>query len=152
MAEPRPDLTEVLGLSDCWQLLRGAPVGRLALTRGDQPEIFPVNFVVDHASIVFRTQEGTKLTFSLGRRVAFEADGYDAESGEAWSVVVKGKAWEVSQLHEVLDALELPLFPWHATPKGHVIRIEPDAVSGRRFRVARQVGTFGPSPRPEPRR
>ncbi len=148
MDEPRPDATEVLGLSDCWRLLRGAPVGRLALTRGDQPEIFPVNFVVDHASIVFRTQEGTKLTFSLGRRVAFEADGYDAESGEAWSVVVKGKAWEVSQLHEVLDALELPLFPWHATPKGHVIRIEPDEVSPPRAQVPGEPDKSGPSAHP----
>jgi uncharacterized protein len=35
-----------------------------------------------------------------------------------------------------LDALELPLFPWHAAPKPRIMRIEPDVVSGRRFRVA----------------
>lgn len=143
MEESPRDPTEILGLSDCWQLLRGVAVGRLALVRGDQPEIFPVNFIVDHASIVFRTRAGTKLAFSIGRPVAFEADGYDAASGEAWSVVVKGKAWEVRQLHEVLDALSLPLFPWHATPKGHVIRIDPEEVTGRRFRV---VGNAKPAP------
>jgi nitroimidazol reductase NimA-like FMN-containing flavoprotein (pyridoxamine 5'-phosphate oxidase superfamily) len=125
----------VLGVSESWGLLREAVVGRLAVVVGDQPEIFPVNYLVDHGSIVFRTAEGTKLANSIGRPVAFEVDGYDAASGEAWSVVVKGKAWEVKRLHEVLDALDLPLFPWHAAPKRHIVRIEPETVSGRRFHV-----------------
>jgi uncharacterized protein len=30
----------------------------------------------------------------------------------------------------------LPLFPWHTSAKPHIIRIEPDQVTGRRFRVA----------------
>jgi nitroimidazol reductase NimA-like FMN-containing flavoprotein (pyridoxamine 5'-phosphate oxidase superfamily) len=101
----------------------------------DQPDIFPVNYLVDHGSIVFRTAEGTKLANSVDRLVAFEVDGYDPASGEAWSVVVRGKAREVKQLHEVLDALDLPLFPWHAAPKRRIIRIEPEGVSGRRFHV-----------------
>jgi uncharacterized protein len=101
----------------------------------EQPDIFPVNYLVDHGSIVFRTAEGTKLASSVGRLVAFEVDGYDPSSGEAWSVVVKGKAREVKQLHEVLEALDLPLFPWHAAPKRRIIRIEPETVSGRRFHV-----------------
>jgi nitroimidazol reductase NimA-like FMN-containing flavoprotein (pyridoxamine 5'-phosphate oxidase superfamily) len=59
-----------------------AVVGRLAVVAGDQPEIFPVNYL-DHGSIVFRTGEGTKLAIAIGRLVAFEVDGYDAASGEA---------------------------------------------------------------------
>ena len=34
-----------------------------------------------------------------------------------------------------LDALDLPLFPWHAAPKQRFVRIEPSAISGRRFHV-----------------
>jgi hypothetical protein len=34
--------------------------------------------------------------------------GYDVEAGAAWSVVVKGRAVEVTRLHDVLEALELP--------------------------------------------
>ena len=38
-------------------------------------------------------------------------------------------------MYELLDALQLPLFPWHAAPKHRFVRIEPDDVSGRRFQV-----------------
>ncbi len=134
MAAPH-EATEVLGISQCWELLRTTTVGRLALARDDQPEIFPVNYVVDHASVVFRTGPGTKLAHSVDRRVAFEVDSHDPANGVAWSVVLKGTAREVSQLHEVVDTLNLPLFPWTAEPKGHIVRIEPDDVSGRRFQA-----------------
>lgn len=135
---------DVLSASEAWALLREAVVGRLAVAVGDQPEIFPVNYLVDHGSIVFRTAEGTKLTASIGRRVAFEVDAYDPSSGEAWSVVVKGTAREVAQLHEVLDALDSTLSPWHAGSKPRIVRIEPGEVSGRQFHV--KSGDRHPSP------
>ena len=125
----------VLGVAESWALLREALVGRVAVIVDDHPDIFPVNHVVDHGSIVFRASAGTKYAAAVNRPVAFEADGHDATTGEAWSVVVKGIAREVKQLHDVLDALGLPLFPWHAGPKPRIVRIEPDSVTGRRFRT-----------------
>jgi nitroimidazol reductase NimA-like FMN-containing flavoprotein (pyridoxamine 5'-phosphate oxidase superfamily) len=128
--------TTNLSTNICWSLLRSAPVGRLAVSVSDHPDIFPVNFVVDHGSIVFRTAEGTKLAAAvLGRAVAFEVDGYEADVGDAWSVVVKGPATEVERMQDVYAALDLPLFPWNAAPKHRFVRIEPDDVSGRRFHV-----------------
>jgi hypothetical protein len=41
----------------------------------------------------------------------------------------------VKNLYEVLEALNLPLFPWHAAPKPRIVRIEPDVITGRRFHV-----------------
>ncbi len=134
-SEPK-DVTVALDESACWALLRTAEVGRLAIVVNHRPEIFPLNFVVDHATVVFRTAEGTKLDWGAGKDVAFEVDGYEPDTGEAWSVVVKGLAREVKQMHEALEALELPLFPWHTSSKPHIVRIEPDAITGRRFRVA----------------
>jgi nitroimidazol reductase NimA-like FMN-containing flavoprotein (pyridoxamine 5'-phosphate oxidase superfamily) len=126
----------VLEANACWGLLRQSEVGRLAVSIGERPDIFPVNFVVDHGTVVFRTAEGTKLAAAvLGRAVAFEVDGYDAAAGEAWSVVVKGRATEIERMQDVHDALDLPLFPWHAAPKHRFVRIEPEDVSGRRFHV-----------------
>lgn len=124
-----------LNASQSWGLLRGAVVGRLAVISPDhtQPDIFPINYIVDRGSIVFRTSEGSKLAAARDSSVAFEADGYNPFTGEAWSVVVKGTAREVKKLHEVFDALNLPLFPWHATPKPRILRIEPDLITGRRF-------------------
>ncbi len=136
----------VLDQHECWQLLRDQEVGRLAVSIANHPDIFPVNYVVDHGSIVFRTAEGTKLAASvLGAAVAFEIDGYDAEAGEAWSVVVKGRAHEIEAMQEVFDALELPLFPWHTSPKHRFVRIEADEVSGRRFEVVERPAESAPS-------
>jgi uncharacterized protein len=42
---------------------------------------------------------------------------------------------EIERMHDVFDAMDLPLFPWHASPKHRFVRIEPDDVSGRRFHV-----------------
>lgn len=133
--EPTPRPAVQLGESECWVLLREAVVGRLAVVVDDGPDIFPVNHVVDHGTLVFRTAEGTKLAAAVGSTVAFEVDGYDPVSGEAWSVVVKGRARELSGLYDVLDALDLPLFPWHASPKPRLVRVEPHSVTGRRFRT-----------------
>jgi nitroimidazol reductase NimA-like FMN-containing flavoprotein (pyridoxamine 5'-phosphate oxidase superfamily) len=127
---------EVLDESACWALLRSTEVGRLAIVVNHRPEIFPINFIVDHATVVFRTAEGTKLDWSAGRDVAFEVDGYEPESHEAWSVIVKGLAREIKQMYEALEALELPLYPWHESSKPHIVRIEPEQVTGRRFPVA----------------
>jgi hypothetical protein len=126
-------LVEDLRNTECWQLLRQAPFGRLAVLRDGRPDIFPVNQVVDRGSLLFRTDPGTKLIAAVGQQVAFEIDGYDPESGEAWSVVAKGRAHEVRQLHEVIDTVALPLFPWQGGTKPHFVRIEVESVSGRRF-------------------
>jgi nitroimidazol reductase NimA-like FMN-containing flavoprotein (pyridoxamine 5'-phosphate oxidase superfamily) len=110
----------------------------------DHPDIFPINYVVDRGMIVFRTSEGTKLAAALlGRAVAFEVDGYDRGAGEAWSVVVKGHANEIESMDAYFDALDLPLFPWHAGPKHRFVCIEPIAITGRRFKV---VGREGATP------
>jgi hypothetical protein len=124
-----------LSVTESWTLLRQAVVGRLAVIVDDRPEIFPVNHLVDHGSVVFRTAAGTKLAGAAGHSVAYEVDGYDVERASAWSVVVQGNAQEVNRLYDVLDMVGLPLFPWHSTPKPHFIRIEPDSISGRRFEV-----------------
>jgi nitroimidazol reductase NimA-like FMN-containing flavoprotein (pyridoxamine 5'-phosphate oxidase superfamily) len=126
----------VLETDDCLDLLRTEVVGRLAVSIVEHPDIFPINYVVDRGSVLFRTAQGTKMAAAvLGRGVAFEVDGYDPPTGEAWSVVVKGHAVEVESMHEYFAALALPLFPWHAAPKHHFVRIEPFEISGRRFHV-----------------
>lgn len=133
--DPRTGMT-VLSDDECWRLLRESEVGRLAVAVAEHPDIFPVNHVVDAQTLVFRTEAGTKLAAAvLGRAVAFEVDGYDAWTGDAWSVVVKGRAHEMERLGEVLHAEGLPLFPWWSSPKPRWVRIEPHEITGRRFHV-----------------
>jgi nitroimidazol reductase NimA-like FMN-containing flavoprotein (pyridoxamine 5'-phosphate oxidase superfamily) len=120
----------------CWTLLRSAEVARLAVSVDNRPDIFPVNFVVDHGTVVVRTGEGSKFAAMMSNPVvAFEVDGNDAEVHQAWSVVINGRAEEIKQLHERIETMDLPLFPWHADPKSRFVRIVPDVISGRRFEV-----------------
>lgn len=126
--------TEVLTLSECLGLLRSVEVGRLAVVVDDAPDLFPVNHLVDHGTVVFRTAEGTKLAASVGSRVAFEVDGRD-ENGRVWSVVVKGRARQLRQLEDLVATHQMPLVPWHGGVKPFFVRIEPDDVTGRRFAV-----------------
>ena len=126
----------VLATNECFDLLRTQQVGRLAVAIGQHPDIFPINYAVDGGSVVFRTAEGTKLAGALlTPAVAFEADGVIEGSDEAWSVVVKGRAREIGKMFELLDALDLPLYPWQVAPKPRFVRIVPDEVTGRRFTV-----------------
>src|SRR6476620_1253453 len=103
---------EELEVHDSWQFVRETAVGRLAVVVDGHPEIFPVNHLVNHAEIVFRTAPGTKLSSADGARVAFEVDGVDVDSGMAWSVVAKGRAHVIRKLHELMDTFEMELSPW----------------------------------------
>jgi nitroimidazol reductase NimA-like FMN-containing flavoprotein (pyridoxamine 5'-phosphate oxidase superfamily) len=127
-----------LSETECWELLSSVALGRLVTSVDGYPEIFPINFVVQRRTILFRTAEGTKLvSAAINDRVLFEVDQHDVAEG--WSVIVKGAA-RVARTDEDLAEAELAhLLPWTATAKQHYIRIRPLSVTGRRF-------AFGPEP------
>lgn len=125
-----------LGSSECWDYVRQASVGRLAVVVDGLPYIFPINFAVDHGSVVFRSAEGTKLAAALADTpVAFEVDGYDDRLSYAWSVVLRGTAAQLESIEDVLDSETLELFPWQSGEKNHFVRITPTETSGRRFQI-----------------
>ena len=125
---------------ESWALLSSMTLGRLATSVEGQPDIFPVNFVVQRRTILIRTAAGTKLLSThVNPRVAFEADDHDFEEG--WSVVVKGVVHEVTNSAELADAERAQVLPWTATVKQRYLRIAPTQVTGRRFQ-------FGDEPDP----
>ena len=84
---------EVLDEEECYALLAGASLGRVGVTVGAMPAIFPVNFALVGRHVVFSTGLGTKLTAALaGSVVAFEADWADETGGAAWSVQAVGRS------------------------------------------------------------
>ncbi len=122
----------------CWELLAGQQVGRLATAVDRSPDIFPVNYVVDGETLLFRTAEGSKLfALTINNEVAFEVDAW--EDTEGWSVVMRGQAKEIESYEELLRVEQLPLFPFIPTVKLHYIRVVPTEISGRHF-------DFGPEP------
>ena len=123
-----------LDAADCWDLLRSASVGRLAVIVDGDPEIFPVNFTVEHSALVIRTGDGTKIDAVRGHpRVAFEIDGVDGQT--AFSVVVKGDAKEIKAPDELRDTVSLDVSPLQAGTKNHFVRILAEEVTGRSFPV-----------------
>lgn len=138
MANDEIPPVEHLPAEVCWDLLRSSVVGRLAVVIEDHPDIFPLNYVVDGGSVVFRTAAGTKMAGALANTpVALEVDGYDVASEQAWSVVLRGRAEHILQPRALAAAGNLPLFPWQQGPKEHFVRIHLINMTGRRFTVAK---------------
>jgi nitroimidazol reductase NimA-like FMN-containing flavoprotein (pyridoxamine 5'-phosphate oxidase superfamily) len=131
----------ILSASESWDLLAGVALGRLVTSVEGHPEIFPVNFVVQRRTVLFRTAEGTKLvSAAINNQVLFEADGHNVAEG--WSVILKGTARTLRSAEELDEAERAQLLPWTGTLKHHYVRILPISITGRRFR-------FGPEPERE---
>jgi nitroimidazol reductase NimA-like FMN-containing flavoprotein (pyridoxamine 5'-phosphate oxidase superfamily) len=123
--------------SECFSLLSGQRLGRVAMVDDQGPIIFPVNFVLDRHMVVFRTDEGTKLgTAARGGRVAFEVDRVDEAAHTGWSVVVRGEATEVTDPAELARLRKIRLSPWAPGPKSRYVRILPAKLTGRRISAA----------------
>jgi len=125
---------EHLSAAACWNLLAEAGVGRVGVLVDSAPEIYPVNFVVDGESVVFRTDPGSKLRgLDRSPSVCFEVDQLDLDARTGWSVLVKGRALEVTGGDEVRRVEALPLRYWSVGEKAHWVRIVPTEVTGRRI-------------------
>ena len=69
---------EQLDQSQCWEFLRSHEFGRLAFHLVDEVHLTPVNYAVDHDTLLFRTAEGSKLLgVVMNPDVAFEVDEHD---------------------------------------------------------------------------
>lgn len=127
----------VLGEDESWRLLASVALGRLVTTIGTRIEIFPVNFVIQRRTVLFRTAEGTKLISSiLSDRVLFEADDHNLMNG--WSVIVRGAAELLETPEDIAVAERAQLLPWTATVKRRYVRITPTEISGRYFEFGTQ--------------
>ena len=125
---------EHLSHDAAWASLTSETVGRLAVSVGTQPDIFPVNYIGHENKVYFRTGEGTKLLeLTINANVAFEADGYDDTS--AWSVVVIGTARAVESQRMIDTLNELPLHPFAPTLKYVWVEITPTELRGRSFEM-----------------
>lgn len=137
MDTPAAPHVEALSTSECWALLRDVPIGRIALRNDDEIEIFPVNYLVDHGTVVFRTARGTKLTLiEHGVACTFEVDEIDVAERLVWSVVLKGSARPLRGHEEVTASFDMEVPTWQAGPKPTYVRLTPDSLSGRRFPIS----------------
>jgi nitroimidazol reductase NimA-like FMN-containing flavoprotein (pyridoxamine 5'-phosphate oxidase superfamily) len=128
------DGLEVLVAEQCLELLSGSHLGRIAVTIGAVPAIFPVHYRLCEGQIVFSAGAGTNLhAASASTVVAFEVDDVDPSWSAGWSVLVVGVAREVRDSGAVASALGQVPDLWGPGVDAHVMSILPSFVSGRRF-------------------
>jgi nitroimidazol reductase NimA-like FMN-containing flavoprotein (pyridoxamine 5'-phosphate oxidase superfamily) len=119
----------VLSEDECWELLATVSIGRVAVAEPrESPTVLPVNYVVDGRTIVFRSDEGSKLHELRHWPVSFEVDQIDSVNRRGWSVLVRGRPQiELGQYgHREVE-------PWATGEKRFWVRIVPTQITGRRL-------------------
>jgi len=125
---------DVLSKDECLCLLGRSKLGRVGVTVGAIPEIFPVAYCVTDGAIAFRTGEGTKLHAATRRAVlAFEVDDSDDEVQHGWSVLVVGHSSEVTDPEQVIAIRRFLSDTWLPADRYHIVSIAMDRVTGRRI-------------------
>ncbi len=140
---------ESMPVDECLRRLASEEVGRLAAVVDGKPLVFPVNYVLDGDTVVFRTAAGTKLDAITRSPATFEVDRW-TPGGPGWTVSVEGFAVEVTDANgaRVRDRMAaLPLFPWVPGDRSHLVRVLPVSIRGSLWlgRQSRRSGTFGPN-------
>jgi nitroimidazol reductase NimA-like FMN-containing flavoprotein (pyridoxamine 5'-phosphate oxidase superfamily) len=117
----------------CWRLLARAGFGRIGFAdQNGEQALLPVNAGIDGHRIVFRTSEESSLArLGDGSTVAFEADHTDHVAEAGWSVVVRGRMWDVADESVPPEWNEFALHPWAPPPRHRWMVIEPVRVTGR---------------------
>lgn len=119
--------------AECKRLLAEQKVGRIAFTDDSGPDVLPVNYSLDGDDVLIATSSyGAIARAATGARVAFEIDDIDSYTESGWSVVVRGRATRVLPSELPADPADRP-YPWAEGTRSYVVRIRPDAVTGRRL-------------------
>lgn len=142
------DRLATLSVDECLELLATHHFGRVAVDDDEGPAVLPVNYVLDRGSVVFRTDEGTKLDAATRRdRISFEVDHVDEDARTGWSVLVRGRAEEIAEPDELERVRQLPLEPFAGGERHRYVRLLSSSISGRRIAVPDSVpeGWFRPS-------
>nr|WSZ99216.1 pyridoxamine 5'-phosphate oxidase family protein [Streptomyces sp. NBC_00857] len=129
---------ELITLSEgeCRALLATHGVGRVVVTVGGGPAVFPVNYTVDGDLVAFRTEPGTAPAAAVGQSVAFEVDYIDDAFSQGWSVLVTGAAQVFTDREQVLRLEEKAhSTAWAGGDRRLWIGITPRQITGRRILV-----------------
>jgi nitroimidazol reductase NimA-like FMN-containing flavoprotein (pyridoxamine 5'-phosphate oxidase superfamily) len=134
---------ETIDEAECVRLISPGGIGRLCFAGRFDLTVLPVNYVLQHDAIVFRTasggttEEDLRTTIGVAHaeyRVAFEVDDFDATSRTGWSVLVQGPAHHIDSDPGRADAEAAGLQSWAGDNRDHFIRITPTRITGRRIR------------------
>ena len=125
---------DVLTTTECRDLLATQEVGRVGICTPQGPQILPVNYTVDGASLVFRTAPyGVLGRHAWNSAIAFEVDHIDETTRSGWSVVAAGRGEMIEDAEElgVVRAFRNPQ-PWAPGSRLLYVRLVWSSLTGRR--------------------
>jgi nitroimidazol reductase NimA-like FMN-containing flavoprotein (pyridoxamine 5'-phosphate oxidase superfamily) len=116
----------------CWHLLAGSRLGRIGFVSDGEPWVLPINYVMRDRALVFRTTDGSMLHgLGDGASVAVEIDNVDQPARTGWSVIARGRVWEVTDPAEIATFADGAVEPWAPGVKDRWMWVLPHAISGR---------------------
>lgn len=120
-----------LTAAECWELLRGEPVGRLAWNGPEGPTVQPVNFAVSQGGIEVKTTAYSAVAhLSEDSFITFQVDRIDSATRTGWSVLARGQVtfdWTYGRV-------EAPgVDVWPGGERALRLHLEVATVSGRRL-------------------
>ena len=132
-AGPHPHL-DVLDREECERHLAGGGIGRFVFLAPQGPVALPVNFRYLDGDVLFRTRPHGALAAAADTTVSLEVDRIDEAMSEGWSVLVSGRARLIDDPAAIEQAAGLDIEPWPGGRREALMRIETEAISGRRIR------------------
>ncbi len=118
----------------CSALIDEAVLGRLGVVVEGRPVVFPVAHVIIDDDIIFPTNRGTKMHAALEWPwVGFEVDAVEGAWESGWSVMVSGRAEEVTDPDVIRRAVAKRTSPWRTGTEVLWIRVVPMTITGRRI-------------------
>ncbi|TVT51396.1 pyridoxamine 5'-phosphate oxidase family protein [Amycolatopsis rhizosphaerae] len=124
-----PRRFQELSREESLRRLGSVRVGRIVFSHQALPAIRPVNHLVDDGQVIIRSHAGAALMSALDTVVAYEADFVAEGDRIGWSVIVTGVARRL-KVPEAIARYERLLQPWVPDEMAHVIRIQPELVTG----------------------
>jgi nitroimidazol reductase NimA-like FMN-containing flavoprotein (pyridoxamine 5'-phosphate oxidase superfamily) len=147
-ASPGPGMgaqgvVDLLGETECWELLASGRLGRLVYSSRYGPTALPVVYMIDGGSIVLGTWDPVLFDEDLRTgiaqaeyQVAVEADQIDVDAREGWIVLIRGAAHHLDAEAERAPFVDAGLEPWVEGVPAHFIRVNPTSIWGNRTRQA----------------
>jgi hypothetical protein len=118
--------------SECLELLATRSVGRVAFCTDEGPVVLPVNYVVRDEDVLFRTSPHNSIARSVnGHQAAFEVDEVDDFTQSGWSVLMRGTAELVEDVHDI--PTESRPVPWAEGTRSLFVRVRTRTITGRRL-------------------
>jgi len=118
---------ENLSRDECLRLIATVPIGRIAVIGPNgSPHVVPVNYVFDDGKVLFRTDEGLKLSALRVQTVTFQVDCFDPSHRAGWSIMVHGRGREVADLPQSMVG-------WTGAAQ-HIVCIDVDEIFGRQIK------------------